>query len=485
MARFHESKTLLFLPLLFACISQVVASVSCSASTVTITDQSDADALAACTAPGWTNIVLDEAFSGEVTLNGIDIINGNLTFQNISQLTSVTAPNLTAIKGAFNLDSLTILSNLAFPALVFVNSMNVIGLPALQGLSFDAGPTVNNLLISDTQLYDLNGLNIVAADIVNINNNPYLTNISLPFTKVTQSLTISANSFQTVADFAQLQTAADMTLRNITGLSIPQLSSVSGSLGIYGTNVQQFDFALLKTVGATFAIVDGPDLSSIRAPALTSVGGALYFDNTTKLDTINLPSLATVSGGAWLRGSFDDLTLGPAPVLGNISIITTGALNCSKIATRLDSSRDGWFNCTSSSTSLYINAKNSTTPAAGTPAASSSGGLTTGAKVGIGVGVAVAAILIIALLVLTFLLRRRRARRIAAEREAEAKPSKPELSAATEIPRKELQEGKYQGTTELDGKEGKIAHVELGGQERVEVPGSEPEPALGPVHEMP
>ena len=192
----------------------------------------------------------------------------------------------------------------------------------------------------------------------------------------------------------------------------------------------------------------------------------------------------------WLTGSFNDLTLGPAPVLGNISIATTGALNCNKTATTLDSSGDGWYNCTSSSSSLYIDKKNSTTPTGGTPAAStsaasSSGGLSTGAKIGLGVGVAVAAILVIAILVGTFLLRRRRARRIAAEREAEAKHLKPELSATTEIPRKELQEGNYQGTTELDGKEGKIRNFELGGQERVEAPGSEPAPAFRHVHEMP
>lgn len=484
MARFHESKILLFLLLLFACISQVFASVSCSAETVTILDQSDADDLAACTAPSWINIVLDEELSGEIALDGIDIIKGNLTCQNLEQLTAVSAANLTAINGAFNLDSLTILSTLDFPTLVFVNTMNMLGLPALQALNFDAGPTVNNLLISNTQLYDLNGLNIVAADIVNINNNPYLAIISLPFTKVTQSLNIRGNSDQTEADFAQLQTAADMSLGNISELSVPQLSLVSGSLGIVGTSVQHFDLALLETVGVNFEILEGPDLSSVSAPALTSVGGSLYFDNTTKLHTIDLPSLVTASG-TWLRGSFDDLTLGHAPVLGNISIVTTGALNCNKIATRLDSSQNGWFNCTSSSTSLYINEKNSTTPAVGTPSASSSGGLTTGAKIGIGVGVAVGAILVIAIVVLTFSLRRRRARRIASERETAATSSKPELSAATEIPRKELQEQKYQGTTELDGKEGKIINVELGGQERVEAPGSEPPPAVRPVHEMP
>jgi hypothetical protein len=91
------------------------------------------------------------------------------------------------------LSNITILGKIHFPRLVFINTFELSGIPALQRFNFNAGVTCNDVLVNNTQLNALEGLNVVSIDTFKVINNPYLINVTIPFTKVTQYLTLAAN----------------------------------------------------------------------------------------------------------------------------------------------------------------------------------------------------------------------------------------------------------------------------------------------------
>ena len=145
---------------------------------------------------------ISQAVAGHILLlDGIEKIAGNLVCQNAGQLTAFLANDLTAVNGVFGLNNLTILSSLNFPRLVFVNEFEFISLPAIRVLNFTAGVTTNTVIVSNTQLNNLDGLEIVSVDVFNVNNNPYMSSITIPFQSVNHAVDIAANARDCVASF--------------------------------------------------------------------------------------------------------------------------------------------------------------------------------------------------------------------------------------------------------------------------------------------
>jgi hypothetical protein len=217
-------------------------------------------------------------------------------------MTGLSGAELNSIGGSFTLTGLTILSTLSFPSLTSVDSIDWTDLPGLQQLTFTQGvSTANNVVISDTQLNSLDGINLQTVENMDINNNPYLTLISTQIANVTQSLTIDANAQNLKVEFPNLIFAYNMTLRNISSISIPSLASVNTTIGFYG------DY-----------------LTSVIAPNLTSVGGDLAFVANAELTNISLPALTTVGGGVTIANNSALMTID-----GFSSLKTTGAINMS------------------------------------------------------------------------------------------------------------------------------------------------------------
>ena len=465
----------------------------CTATTNTVKSQSDADALSSCeTLSG--NVVIGENFSGDVSLNGIGIIQGNLTAENVTQLTSIYAGNLTAVNGAFVLSDITILTTIHFPRLVFINTFSLIGIPALQGFLFESGVTCNDVLVSNTQLITLEGLNIVSVDTFDVNNNPYLTNVTTPFTKATQVLTLAANGRNLQVSFPNLQTAANVTIRNVSSIDMPQLMTVTSSL-VFGSNtIQSLSLPSLQRIQGNFSIADSGSMNNISTPILAAVSQDLNFSGLSNVNAISLPQLGSISGSAVFSGGFNQLALPALTNAGNITIDTTGALDCNRTAPTSAINHSS-YNCSSADSTLYLAPSGSSTtpsPAPSSSAPSSSAltgsGLTTAGKIGVGVGVGVG-VPVLAAIIAFFVLRRRKAKR--AQMEDDLLHTKPELSTATEIPRKEMSEGRRQEGGELDGVETRREKVEADSHERVEAPGDNPlmemnaAPESNFVHEMP
>jgi len=131
-----------------------------------------------------------------------------------------------------------------------------------------------------------------------------------------------------------LITAANMTFRNCSSVSIPSLATVNGSLGFYGNYFESLAAPNLTTVGdkagsGSLAFVANGNLANITMPKLSSVGGAAQVANNSALDAVAFPSLTTVYGAIDFSGNFSTPELPElADVKGGFNIQSTAQIEC-------------------------------------------------------------------------------------------------------------------------------------------------------------
>lgn len=219
-------------------------------------------------------------------------------------LTSLSASQLTTIGNTFQLTNLTILSSLSFPSLTQVGSIKWLTLPALQQLSFTQQiQKAASVMISDTQLSSLAGINLVSVDTFDVNNNNQLNKINLQLGNVSNALSIAFNSKAVVAEFPYLIWANNITFRNVSTVKLPSLSVVNGSMGFYSDLITSFAAPNLTKVGGTLSFVDNNSLTNLSLPVLTEVDGGLQIANNTMLSNIDgLPKLQTIGGAGDFHG---------------------------------------------------------------------------------------------------------------------------------------------------------------------------------------
>ena len=278
----------------------------CSGPSIKIASTSDAQQIQDCqTYEG--DVIIDPSASGQIAINGVQQITGDLSCNNATQLTAITSDQLNSIGGAFSLTGLTILSTLEFDSLTGVNRINWVGLPALQSLNFEQGVSRSNqVYISNTQLNNINGIELTAVGSIDINNNPYLTSVNVnDLSNVTTSLSFSANGRDLEISFPNLESAANLTFRNVSKIQMPSLSTVAGSMGFYSDSFQSFSAPNLTQTGGTLAFVDSPNLASVSFPLLTEIGGGFLIANNTDLTAITgFPKLKTIVGALDFAGTF-------------------------------------------------------------------------------------------------------------------------------------------------------------------------------------
>lgn len=283
----------------------------CDGPSITIASSTDAEQIASCETYNG-DVIIDSTASGQVAINGVQQIKGDLTCNNATQLTAITSDQLGTITGTFSLTGLTIMSTLQFDSLTGVNKINWVGLPALQSLNFAQGvQQANQVYISNTQLNNINGIELTAVGSMDINNNPYLTDVNVnDLANVTTSLAFSANGRDLEISFPNLEDAANLTFRNVSKISMPSLANVGGSMGFYSDTFKTFAAPNLTQTGGTLAFVDSPDLTSISFPSLTQIGGGFLIANNTDLKAINgLPKLKTIVGALDFAGAFNSVSM--------------------------------------------------------------------------------------------------------------------------------------------------------------------------------
>jgi len=316
----------------FAAAQSTTSSVSlCASQTVTISSQADATALAASCSTVSGSVAIASSVAGNIDLSGIKSIKGDLTVVGAVNLTSLQGSTLTSIGHSLTLTSLTIMSNLNFPVLSTVGSLAWTTLNALQQLSFGTtGITqANSVLITDTALTTLNGINLQTVGSIEITNNAYLRTISTQVGNITQSLIISANGPNLNLTFPNLIYAYNMTVRNVSSLMIPSLESVNTTFGVYGCSMQSVSAPNLTTVGTDLAFVADSSITNISFPLLTTVGGGVLIANNTGLLSIDGFPLLKSAGSISLSGNFSNATLPSlADVKGTFNAQSSGNFSC-------------------------------------------------------------------------------------------------------------------------------------------------------------
>ncbi|KAG5361413.1 Cell wall protein [Yarrowia sp. C11] len=299
---------------------------------VKVESQADLDKIAGCKKLDGTIEITGEA--GVLSIEGIEEITGSLIANNLSSLNSLTAPKLTSVGKDLDLQVLNGLSTLSFPALQAVGNLKWITLPNLDVMQLNQG--VNNatsVVISDTSIKELMGINVVDVGEVNINNNRYLKQIALGLQHVTESLQISDNAPGLEAQFDSLQWAANISFRGVSRADLPNLTYVNNSIGYVNNTIKNISLPQLTKVGGGIFFVSNSELTDLKVPQLEEIGGGLQVANNTKLRKVDgFPKVKSVAGAIEMLGNFSEATL---PKLNQVK----GGVDVE--------SNDSGFNCSS------------------------------------------------------------------------------------------------------------------------------------------
>ena len=282
----------------------------CSQATATINSQADASQYASCSTISG-DVLVGPGASGQISIDGPQQIKGRFICQNAGGLTSLGSTTIGTITKDFTLNNLTVLSTLAMSSLSQVGSISWTALPALSQLTFtETVKKATKVLITNTFLSTLDGINLDTVGTLDINNNNRLTTFSTQVSNITQLLNIDSNGKNLDVSFPNLIWAANMSFRTVASVSIPSLATVNGSLGFYGNFMKSISAPNLTTVGdfatgeGSLAFVANSLLTNISMPLLKTVGGANQIANNTDLTAISFPALTSVGGAIDFSGNF-------------------------------------------------------------------------------------------------------------------------------------------------------------------------------------
>ncbi|KKY14350.1 putative gpi-anchored cell wall organization protein ecm33 [Diplodia seriata] len=318
--------------LLIVWVRLVSAGKSCTGTT-TIGSSEEASALAACTTYSGTVAIATDA-AKNVALDGLEVINGNLTADSATELCNLSGNALRHVDN-FYLRELAALSSMDFPLLTSVDVIEWSALPSLGHLSFSTPISrATSVNIQDTFLGSFEGLglgNLKTVGTLYVGNNKYMENITIPnLDTVDTSISFESNGFDAnEISLPVLATAADMAFRNATSVSIPSLTNITGDLFVAGAEGATFSAGSLEEIGSTLTMVDSESLSNLSFPALAAVGGSVNISRNPNLTTLAFASLQTIGGDVDLDGTFTSITF---PSLRTLR----GSLNLTATATSFD-----------------------------------------------------------------------------------------------------------------------------------------------------
>ncbi|GJC98692.1 Gpi-anchored cell wall organization protein [Colletotrichum higginsianum IMI 349063] len=336
-------------------VSAQSSSNICSSATLTITDAAMATNIPCGTINGAVKIAED--ITGNVDINGPRTIKGDLIVTNVTQLVGLSSSTLASVEGTFKMQGLTVLSNLQFTSLTTVGSIDWVTLPALGSLVFGtAGVTkVNDILISDTFLKSLDGLNVASVDSLRINNNNQLVSYSNQLANATKTIEINSNGPDLGITLPNLIWAGEIIIADAAKVQMDSLEVVNGSIKFDKNTFTEFIAPnLTETSDGDVSFINNVELTNLSLPLLTKTGGGLTIQNNTLLQKIDgLPELKQIGGAVLLRGNFTEVAL-PAleDVKGAFDTQSTGNIDTScDIFNKMDGRQiQGDYKCRSNNT---------------------------------------------------------------------------------------------------------------------------------------
>ncbi|PLB38967.1 GPI-anchored protein Ecm33 [Aspergillus candidus] len=316
------------LPVL-AAASAVFAADCGSGDTIKIENQSDLEKYSTCkTIKG--DLKIEKQAEGELSLNGVQQIDGSFTSEGAGNVTSISAAELSSIKETFHLNGLTSLSSLKMGSLTKVGSIEFTALPQLQSLGFEKGVTdAGDVHIANTGLTSLDGISLKRVGQLDITDNRDMKKVNVENLKnATGLMNFAGNSESLKISLPNLAGAKNMTFRNVSDASFPSLEKLSGQLGFWGLNFETFSAPNLTETG-DLVFKGNEKLSNISMPNLKTINGGFQITRNDELKSLDFPKLEQVSGAIDFSGKFDKVSLGALEnVRGGFNMQSTGNFSC-------------------------------------------------------------------------------------------------------------------------------------------------------------
>jgi len=285
------------------------ATCTVSAGTTTINSQADATGLASCkTVKG--SVLIGPLAGAAIDISGPSMITGDLKILDNRVLESFKSNDLTIVGGTFTMLNVTRLSSLSLPSLTKVKSLNWQTINALDTASI--GPPglteAEDVIISDTFLSSLDGIDLTSVINMDINNNRRLVEFTTQLGNLSNRLNIQANGQDLVVSMPNLKWIANMTIANVSSISVPSLAAVNGSARFDSNSFQSFSAPnLTQTKSGDISFVGNAFLTNVSIPKLTLIGGGLLIANNSALEKINgFPLLKTIGGAVKMFGTFNE-----------------------------------------------------------------------------------------------------------------------------------------------------------------------------------
>ncbi|KAF8475004.1 hypothetical protein BDZ91DRAFT_824268 [Kalaharituber pfeilii] len=302
----------------------------CQANENLINSAADAAKIAECTTLSGDLIIGEELAS--LDLNNLQEIKGSLIADKAENLVTINLSGLAKIGRDFKLRALVELRNLNCQNLTTVEGIiEWITLPNLNAINFQKKVTkASSLRISDTQLTSLDGIDLVTAQRFHIDNNKYLKSVSVGLKNVSEALSMEFNSKSIEINFHSLVWANNITLIDVTSISLPSLVHVNGSMNFNNNSIKEISCKNLTIIEQTLGIIGNSQLTELDFPELKEIGGGFKIHNNTELSNIDgFPKLETVRGAIDFVGNFNNATLPKLEdVQGSFNLQTTEVFNC-------------------------------------------------------------------------------------------------------------------------------------------------------------
>jgi len=301
---------------------------TCS-TTLNVTSQSDLDSISNCEM--FKASINIGGNSSVLTLNGVKNITGSLTINEAQDLNSFSAPDLETIDDSLDLEVLTVLDTLSMPKLENLGAIKLVTLPALEELQFNTGvENCRDILISDTSLKSLDGLDLSSVDTFEINNNKNIDDITVDATQISKVLDISYNADKVNVSLPNLKWVNNATFRYCSSVEMGSLEKVNNTLSFINNTLYSLEFANLSNVGS-LTLSSNSELRNISFPNLTDVNGGLVVANNSHLHKIyGFPNVEKVKGAIEFEGNLSTASLPKLEeVDGGVYIDSDAVFNCS------------------------------------------------------------------------------------------------------------------------------------------------------------
>lgn len=288
------------------------AQSSCKQTQVEINSTADAQTIGSSCTTFTGNIVIGKGASGSIDLGSLAQIKGDLIAEDNEHLTGLTGGSLNAISGTFQLHNLIGLSTLQFEKLKSVGSIDWATLSQLDTLTFGTPgiQSAKSIVIGDTFLSSLEGIDVTSLDVLNINNCHRLQTLDLPLANLSTTFDLQANgaSNNLNVTLSSLKWIANMSVQDTQQFLVPSLETVNGSLRFDKNLFTTFTAPNLTSVqSGDISFVSNNKLTNLSFPQLTTMGGGLLIANNTQLDEVDgFNKLKTVGGAIKLRGNFTE-----------------------------------------------------------------------------------------------------------------------------------------------------------------------------------